>query len=115
MAVLNAAVAGFASSCRDRLAGVVMIDASNRWHYDGVTSINDLRGKTSETVAAARSSISSVAQGFSRYLSGHTAHSRFAFLAARRARSLCSTCPNLLMRRNRHRTRPASFRCPDTE
>jgi predicted dinucleotide-binding enzyme len=72
MAILNAAVAGFANGCRDRLAGVVIIDASNPWHCDGVTSINDLRGKTSDTVAAERSSKSSVSQGVSRYPSGHT-------------------------------------------
>jgi predicted dinucleotide-binding enzyme len=56
MAILNAAVAGFANRCRDRLAGVVIIDASNPWHYDGVTGINDLRGKTLETAATERSS-----------------------------------------------------------
>jgi predicted dinucleotide-binding enzyme len=72
MAILNAAAAGFATRCRDRLAGVVIIDASNPWHYDGVTSINDLRGKTSETGAAERSSKSSVAQGFSHHPFGHT-------------------------------------------
>jgi predicted dinucleotide-binding enzyme len=72
MAVLNAAVAGFANRSRDLLAGVVIIDAANPCHYDGVTSINDLRGKTSEAVAVEPSSKSSVAQGFSCYPSGHT-------------------------------------------
>jgi hypothetical protein len=42
MAVLNAAVAGFANRSRDLLAEVVIIAPSNPWHYDGVTSINDL-------------------------------------------------------------------------
>jgi predicted dinucleotide-binding enzyme len=72
MAILNAAAAGFATRCRDRLAGVVIIDASNPWHYDGVTSINDLQGKTPETVATELSSKSSLARDFLRYPSGHT-------------------------------------------
>src|ERR1700684_1451706 len=70
LAIPNAAVASFAEVYRDRLAGAVIIDPSNRfrWHGDGVMTIKDLGGKTSGTVTAELFPKSSVARAFSHQL-----------------------------------------------
>ncbi|MGC1735938.1 NADPH-dependent F420 reductase [Mycobacterium sp.] len=70
LAIPNAAVASFAEVYRDRLAGAVIIDPSNRfrWHDDGVMTIKDLGGKTSGTVTAELFPKSSVARAFSHQL-----------------------------------------------
>jgi 8-hydroxy-5-deazaflavin:NADPH oxidoreductase len=67
LAIPNAAVASFAEVYRDRLAGAVIIDPSNRfrWHDDGVMTSKDLGGKTSGTVTAELFPKSSVARAFS--------------------------------------------------
>jgi hypothetical protein len=75
------------------LAGAVIIDASNPWHYDGVTDINDLRGKTMETVVTERSSKSVVPAGFSCYPSGHTSPVAIRFAGCPKGRTTLLDVP----------------------
>ncbi|HXO48995.1 MAG TPA: NAD(P)-binding domain-containing protein, partial [Mycobacterium sp.] len=54
LAIPNAAVASFAESYRDQLAGAVIIDPSNPFlrRDDGLMTVKQLGGKTSGTVTA---------------------------------------------------------------
>jgi hypothetical protein len=102
MAVLNAAVAGFANRSRDLLTGGVIIEASNFWHYDSFTIIN--RSPRHDAGNRCRRTIIELISG-TRLLtlsewSRPPSRNSLSRPPARRARSLRSTSPSLLMRRH---------------